>query len=286
MAINCSLRGHDWGDPYTERDNSAEDGGRVVIETTARDCTRCTKTDIVKQRTIAEPAPESTADTDSTSTETNPSTSSPMTDNDPTDSTESNHPTATPDGGTTPDEFIEDDDAVLIESTDSDDADQSTASADDEPATPAHTTSGSSEVPETANGEFVPAGEQEDVELIESSDTSPADEPEQTSDVEDDRSEVRDWEESETPELVGPTDTVDESEQTHEMGHDDSVTGARDGTEEPQNIDWDEDSDDDAAIEPTRLGCSSCDFEQPSSDVPVCAGDVCPNCQRSYVEER
>lgn len=279
MGIRCSLLGHEFGPPETER-NREERGDEVVI--TIRElqvCTRCGAEQVTSESTEVRPvrpAPDSVTE-EETATPDEPAA---------VESDEaSTHPTA---GGDDPDPDVEDD-AVILENDDEStpardpgqwpDADDTrmpdTATNADEPE-PAAT-------PPDATDED--SAEDTDEEPVASTDPQPTDEDDpdtpHPADADEEPPETADWPDpgpgdDEGFDATTPTDSDDDEEEEYVEAPDDPDSGIVSPSEETVGI---EDVD-------TIFVCPSCEFQQPVNGSSLRSGDICPNCRKGYLTEQ
>lgn len=269
MGLRCSLLGHEFGPPETER-NREERGDEVVITIKELQvCTRCGAEQVTSESTEVRPvrpAPDSVTEDDiepepASTTEPDPEASA--------------QPAA---GDDTPDPDVEDD-AVILEDDgetpdrdtgqwpDADDTRMADSPTDTEGDTP-------TESADTTSGDTVDAGT--DDEGASPGDDTDTPHPE---DTDEETSPTESWPDP------GPGDdegfdatTPDSTDDTDEYveAPDDPDTGIVSPSEETVSI---EDAD-------TIFVCPSCDFEQPVNGSSLRSGDICPQCRKGYLTEK
>lgn len=268
MGIRCSLLGHDFGPPETER-NREERGDEVVI--TIRElqvCTRCGAEQVTSESTEVRPvrpAPDSV-------TEEEPDTAAEPTSAPPEEP--SAHPAA---GGDEPDPDVEDD-AVILED------DGSSAARDPGQWPDAEDTrmAESTDPPDDPEPSETPPDESDDATDAQAEAETKAgdgDAHDTPHPADADESGPEEWPDpgpgdDEGFDATTPTEGGDGDEYVE--APDDPDSGIVSPSEETVSID---DAD-------TIFVCPSCDFQQPVSGSSLRSGDICPNCRKGYLTEQ
>ncbi|MFB6104262.1 MAG: hypothetical protein ABEJ57_04145 [Halobacteriaceae archaeon] len=257
MGLRCSLLGHDFGPPETERDRE-ERGDEVII--TIRElqvCTRCGAEQVTSESTEVRPvrpAPDSVTEHEE-----------PATEDEAEDTT---HPAASEDG---PDPDVEDD-AVILEDDPADTPDRGRGQWPDAEDT---------RVEDEAQGE-PEAMEAEPADTEESStDESPAEADAAADEQATETDEAGgDWPDpgrgdDEGFDATAP-DAPDEEEEYVEAPDEPADTGFVSPSEETVSV---EEAD-------AVFVCPSCAFEQPVAGSSLRSGDICPSCKKGYLTEQ
>jgi len=255
MGIRCSLLGHDFGPPETERDRE-ERGDEVII--TIRElqvCTRCGAEQVTSESTEVRPvrpAPDSVTEE---ADEEEP----------PVESTDTPHPAA---GEEPPDPDVEDDAVIL------DDEGSATPDRDRGQWPDAEDT----RVAEETTAE---AGDDDGAEA-EQTTLDDADEATATADegAAEEESETGDWPDP------GPGDDEGFDATAPEAGGDDEEYV--EAPDDPADTGFVTPSEETVSVEDADavFVCASCGFEEPVAGSSLRGGDICPSCKQGYLTEQ
>lgn len=260
MGLRCSLTGHDFGPPETERDRE-ERGDEVVI--TIRElqvCTRCGAEQVTSESTEVRPvrpAPDSVTDSDE---DTQPA--------EPPDPT----PVEEPPADEEPTEPDVEDDAVILEDEDEEHPDRAPGQWPD--------------ADDTRMSEDTPtAGEPVEEDDAGAADTTSEPAPEDAESAADD---------SEPPAEREGTEGWPDPGRGDDEGFD--ATSPQAGDSPEGYVEAPEDGPDTGFVSPSEetvsveeadavFVCPSCDFQEPVAGSSLRSGDICPACKKGYLTE-
>lgn len=252
MGLRCSLTGHNFGPPETERERE-ERGDEVII--TIRElqvCTRCGAEQVTSESTEVRPvrpAPESVTEED---------------DEEPLEEPEPPDPAVTEETPAEESEPEVEDDAVILEDD------------DDEPS--ARAPGQWPDADDTRVGDQ--SSEATPEEPVDAEPDEAGDEPEEVDAGDQPEDAEEEWPdpgpgEDEGFDATSPQAGEDAQEYV-EAPEDGSDTGFVSPSEETVSV---EEAD-------AVFVCPSCDFQEPVAGSSLRSGDICPSCKKGYLTER